>query len=303
MAKTTSDLLVERLIEWGVDTIFGFPGAGVNGVFEALRTNQEKIRFIQVRHEYRPVHKIQRSPAERPEGRLENPQAVMKDKIGRWSDLSGRSLKSESEQPAAAKFDVPPPDASRDYRPIADYGVIGDMRTAALIASDGSIDWACLPYFDSPAAFCRLLDRQRGGYCAIRLPDGATTSRKYIEGTNILETTFTTPSGTVAVADFMPVQADRTPDDRNPRIIRLARCTSGHVDVAFECKPGLGFQGSSARFQALAAGIIEVKAEAQDLLIEGPNLLVRRDTVFAAANLHAGESAFFAISVASQAAQ
>jgi pyruvate dehydrogenase (quinone) len=51
MAKTTADLLVERLIEWGVDTIFGFPGDGINGIFEALRTNQEKIRFIQVRHE------------------------------------------------------------------------------------------------------------------------------------------------------------------------------------------------------------------------------------------------------------
>jgi len=51
MAKKTADLLVERLIEWGVDTIFGFPGDGVNGIFEALRTNQEKIRFIQVRHE------------------------------------------------------------------------------------------------------------------------------------------------------------------------------------------------------------------------------------------------------------
>src|SRR6478609_8577291 len=51
MAKRTADILVERLIEWGVDTIFGFPGDGVNAIFEALRTNQEKIRFIQVRHE------------------------------------------------------------------------------------------------------------------------------------------------------------------------------------------------------------------------------------------------------------
>src|SRR5438132_3375701 len=51
MAKTAADLLVERLIDWGVDTIFGFPGDGINGIFEALRTNQEKIKFIQVRHE------------------------------------------------------------------------------------------------------------------------------------------------------------------------------------------------------------------------------------------------------------
>src|SRR5689334_3719689 len=51
MAKRTADLLIERLIDWGVDTIFGFPGDGVNGIFEAFRTNQDKIRFIQVRHE------------------------------------------------------------------------------------------------------------------------------------------------------------------------------------------------------------------------------------------------------------
>src|SRR5579864_7437650 len=51
MAKTTADLLVERLIGWGVDTIFGFPGDGINGIFEALRTRQEKMKFIQVRHE------------------------------------------------------------------------------------------------------------------------------------------------------------------------------------------------------------------------------------------------------------
>jgi pyruvate dehydrogenase (quinone) len=51
MAKTVADLLVERLIGWGVDTVFGLPGDGVNGIFEALRTRQDRIRFIQVRHE------------------------------------------------------------------------------------------------------------------------------------------------------------------------------------------------------------------------------------------------------------
>jgi pyruvate dehydrogenase (quinone) len=51
MAKTTADLLIERLIAWGVDTIFGFPGDGINGIFEALRTHQDKLKFIQVRHE------------------------------------------------------------------------------------------------------------------------------------------------------------------------------------------------------------------------------------------------------------
>jgi thiamine pyrophosphate-dependent acetolactate synthase large subunit-like protein len=51
MAKTVADLLIERLVEWGVDTLFGFPGDGINGIFESLRTHKDKIRFIQVRHE------------------------------------------------------------------------------------------------------------------------------------------------------------------------------------------------------------------------------------------------------------
>ena len=76
--------------------------------------------------------------------------------------------------------------------------------------------WACLPYFDSPAVFGRLLNRRTGGYCAIRVVDGAKASRKYIEGTNILETTFTTRSGTVAVTDFMPVEARQAVSNKAP---------------------------------------------------------------------------------------
>ncbi len=55
------------------------------------------------------------------------------------------------------------------YKPIADYGVIGDMHTAVLISSDGSIDWGCLPHFDSPAMFLRLLDYRKGGYCSLEV--------------------------------------------------------------------------------------------------------------------------------------
>ena len=173
------------------------------------------------------------------------------------------------------------------------------MHTAALIASDGSIDWACLPYFDSPGVFFRLLDRRRGGYCAIRLSDLAGISRQYIEGTNILETTFTSSSGSVAIADFMPVERDRHPKERSSRIIRLARCTAGDVEIGFECRPTFAFQAAAMRPHTVTSEAIEFAAPGQNLLIEGPNLSVGRDdTVMANAHIAAGETAFFAVSCA-----
>src|SRR5258708_8198153 len=95
------------------------------------------------------------------------------------------------------------------YRPIAEYGVIGDCRTAALVGPDGSIDWLCLPHFDSPAVFCRLLDADRGGYFRLRPVGPADSSMTYLPGTNILETTFTTLGGPLRLVDFMPIRKRR----------------------------------------------------------------------------------------------
>jgi GH15 family glucan-1,4-alpha-glucosidase len=92
------------------------------------------------------------------------------------------------------------------YRPIGEYGAIGDCRTAALVAPDGAIDWCCLPHFDSPAIFCRLLDADKGGYFQIA-PQGTTqTTARYLDGTNILETLFAGQGRRVQLLDFMPVR-------------------------------------------------------------------------------------------------
>jgi alpha,alpha-trehalase len=171
------------------------------------------------------------------------------------------------------------------------------MHTAALIARDGSIDWACLPYFDSPAVFLRLLDRRRGGYCALRAVDTVRSSRRYIEGTNILETTFTSTSGSLVVTDFMAVSGKQNPRERCCRIIRFLRCTAGHVAFSFECRPAFEFGSVTARARRFNSGAVRFEAKEQSLLVEGPELAIHGDdTVTATGCLTAGHTAFFAIS-------
>ncbi|HEY7122708.1 MAG TPA: glycoside hydrolase family 15 protein [Ktedonobacterales bacterium] len=92
------------------------------------------------------------------------------------------------------------------YQPISQYGVIGDCRTAALVGPNGSIDWCCLPHFDSPAIFCRLLDAEKGGFFRLSPVEQTKSSLSYLPGTNILETLFTTSSGRLRVLDFMPIR-------------------------------------------------------------------------------------------------
>src|SRR3982751_2822002 len=89
--------------------------------------------------------------------------------------------------------------------PISSYGMIGDMRTAALVGLDGAIDWCCLPRFDSGSVFAAILDRERGGTWAIRPQGEWTSTQRYLPRTNILETTFRATDGVAVLTDFMPV--------------------------------------------------------------------------------------------------
>jgi len=92
------------------------------------------------------------------------------------------------------------------YLPIEHHGVIGDLHTAALVGLDGTIDWLCLPYFDSPSIFASILDDRRGGFCRIAAvsPD-ARRRQMYLPDSNILLTRFLTPDGVGEIVDFMPV--------------------------------------------------------------------------------------------------
>ncbi|HLZ24492.1 MAG TPA: glycoside hydrolase family 15 protein [Ktedonobacterales bacterium] len=165
------------------------------------------------------------------------------------------------------------------YRPISQYGIIGDCRTAALIGPDGSVDWCCLPHFDSPAVFCRLLDASRGGYFRIGPQEAAQSSMTYLPGTNILETIFQGSAGRLRLVDFMPIRKrqprlgwgerlntllrERAPHSITAeierdlgndvaaahRINRIASCLEGHVEVELTLKATFEYARQEAEIQ------------------------------------------------------
>jgi GH15 family glucan-1,4-alpha-glucosidase len=116
----------------------------------------------------------------------------------------------------------------RDYPPIADYGFIADCHSGALVSKAGSIDWCCLPRFDSPSCFGRLLDWKEGGYCQIVPAEAHRASRRYLGDSLVLETTFETKGGQARLVDCFTM---RQGGEHNPyrQILRLLQGVSGRV--------------------------------------------------------------------------
>jgi GH15 family glucan-1,4-alpha-glucosidase len=117
---------------------------------------------------------------------------------------------------------------------IEDYAVIGDGRSAALVSREGSVDWLCWPRFDSPSLFASLLDVEKGG--AFRLgPNGPSrTRRRYLPGSNVLETTFFAQGGTLVLSDLMSVATEddkRTSPLPEHELLRVIECAQGAVQV------------------------------------------------------------------------
>ena len=133
-----------------------------------------------------------------------------------------------------------------DYAPIADHGLIGDLHSCALVATDGTIDWYCGPRFDSPSVFASILDARRGGHYRLApAGDVSSTRQLYFPDTNVLITRFLTPDGVGEIEDFMPVGQTRHGEHRQ-RLIRRLVAVRGEMRFALEVAPRFDYGRAAA---------------------------------------------------------
>jgi len=188
---------------------------------------------------------------------------------------------------------------------IGDHAVLGDGRSAALVTRRGTIDWLCWPRFDSPAVFARLLDRD-GGHFTVRPIAPWPATRRYLPGTNVLETLFEGAEGALLLLDAMPVTDEGEEQDAllaEREILRLARCVRGEVEleVTLEARPGFGRARASWRDAGhlglhLASGreLFALRSEPRLPLAPGGGVRARL-------RLRAGETAGFSFTHATDA--
>ena len=124
----------------------------------------------------------------------------------------------------------------KEYPLIADHGLIGDLQTAALISTDGTLDWFCSPRFDSPSIFASLLDSTRGGHFSTRpTTEAFATKQLYLPDTAILITRFLTEGGVGELMDFMPITGESASDKHD--LVRMLRCVRGQISFDVEVAP------------------------------------------------------------------
>ena len=136
---------------------------------------------------------------------------------------------------------------------IADCAIIGDCRTAAIVTRQGAINWLCLPHFSSPSVFGALLDAHAGGAFEIRSGSNATVSRRYLPGTNVLETTFHTPSSVLRVTDAMVLPHGQEIEPRT-EILRRIAVDAGEVRIVVRVDPRPEYGRARVRLEKRSGG-------------------------------------------------
>jgi len=175
-------------------------------------------------------------------------------------------------------------------QPIEDYAMIGDTETAALVGRDGSIDWLCLPRFDSGSCFAKLLGENRHGRWQMTADEPVTSRvRRYRSHSMVLETEITTGTGVVQVVDFMP------PRHHHPRVVRIVRGVEGDVQIRTELVMRFGYGYDVPWVRRTDRGLIAIagpNALVLDSQIELEGIKMRHEATF---TIHAGDEETFVL--------
>src|SRR5919204_5885657 len=181
--------------------------------------------------------------------------------------------------------------------PIADYALLSDCRSAALVSRAGSVDWLCFPRFDGPSVFARLLDDDAGHF-AIRPAGRAEVTRAYLDQTMALETTFRTATGVAVLVDAMAVGRNERGHDLGAGspgvLLRPLACTDGEVEVEVSYAPRPEYGLIHPLLEAVPGGLA-ARGGADRLLLSTPvELRVDGATATGRLTLAAGGAAGFA---------
>jgi alpha,alpha-trehalase len=188
--------------------------------------------------------------------------------------------------------------------PIADYALLSDRHSAALVSRDGSIDWLCFPRFDSPSIFGRLLGN-KAGHWSIGATSAAQVTRRYLDRTMVLETTFRTPTGAVTITDALAMgegnRGHQLGKDAPHLLLRRATCVEGDVELSLEyvLRPEYGLAHPSLR---AVDGGVAVSLNADVVVLSSPiSLTIDQSVASGQLHLHHGESVAFALQYMKQA--
>jgi len=193
----------------------------------------------------------------------------------------------------AKKQDAPHP--SPTYQPIEDYAIIGDLHTVALVGKNGSIDWCCIPCFDSPSVFGALLDARKGGFFRIAPLDtpGIGHKQLYFPETNVLITRFLTVDGVGEITDFMPVKREGGSLHQH-HIIRFVKVVRGSLSFDMVCRPAFNFARDDHKtYLSKDGAVFNSKSLCLGLAATVPVEEDGEGGVRATFTLHANQSAYF----------
>jgi GH15 family glucan-1,4-alpha-glucosidase len=195
----------------------------------------------------------------------------------------------------ARAIDEDVPGAGRPrYLPIAEHGLIGDLRSVALVGTDGTIDWYCCPAFDAPSVFAAILDAERGGAFELAAAVPAKTKQFYFPDTNVLITRFFTEDGVGEVQDFMPVGGGAAEAERH-RLIRRVVCVRGSIPFRTRVSPRFDY-GTRTHTVRLTGDVAVFESERLSLALTSTvPLAVEGLDAQAEFKLSEGESAVFAL--------